>query len=146
MKIYISSSWKNRENVREMALRLREDGHKVFDFTDPECRKTEEFPHEKRPKPYDSKKHKSYSTLLRNSDMYAAVMNNQEAIRWCDLVVLLLPCGLDAHADWAYGLGLGKATIIVGTPRDGDTVYTHCWADKVFDDPEDIYHFILTHY
>jgi len=146
MRIYISSSWKNRDNVREMAIRLREDGHKVYDFTDPECRKTEEFPHEKRPEPFNPKKHKSYSALLRNSHMYAAVMNNQEAIRWCDLVILLLPCGLDAHADWAYGIGLGKDTIIAGMPKGGDTVYTHCWADKAFDNPNDVYYYLKKNY
>lgn len=146
MKIYLASSWKNRDKVREMAVRLRKDGHKVYDFTDPECRKTAETPHEKRPKPYDPALHKSYAALLRNSDMYASVMNNQEAIRWCDLVVLLLPCGLDAHADWAYGLGLGKATVICGLPRPGDTVYTHCWADKVLDNPDDVYRYIKETY
>ena len=146
MKIYISSSWKNREKVREMALRLREDGHKVWDFTDPSCRKTEEFPHEKRPEPWNPKKHKSYSERLRDPGMYAAVMNNQEAIRWSDMVILLLPCGLDAHADWAYGIGLGKATIITGTPHPGDTVYTHCWADRAIDNPDDIYYYLKKHY
>jgi len=146
MKIYISSSWKNRDKVREMAVRLRKEGHRVYDFTDPECRKTAEFPHEKRPAPFDPVVHKSYAALLRNSDMYAAVMNNQEAIRWCDLVILLLPCGLDAHSDWGYGVGLGKASVICGLPKAGDTVYTHCWADKVLDNPDDVYKFIKENY
>lgn len=146
MKIFISSSWKNREKVRELAVKLRKEGHKVYDFTDPECRKTAEFPHEKRPAPYDPAVHKSYAALLRNSDMYAAVMNNQEAIRWCDLVILLLPCGLDAHTDWAYGLGLGKANVIIGAPLAGDISYNHCWADKVLDNPDDVYKYIKEMY
>jgi len=146
MKIYIASSWKNSDSVRNMAVRLRKEGHKVFDFTDPECCKTEKFPHGKRPEPYDPAKHKSYAALLRNGAMYASVMNNQEAIRWCDLVIMLQPCGLDAHCDWAYGLGLGKATVICGQPRAGDTVYTHSWADKVLDNPEDVYEFIKKNY
>lgn len=132
-----------------MAVRLRKDGHKVYDFTDPACRKTEEFPHEKRPEAYDPSVHKSYAELLRKNSskgMYAAVMNNQEALRWCDLVVLLLPCGIDAHTDWAYALGQGKATVIVGSPHAGDISYNHCWAEKVLDNPEDFYKYVKEAY
>jgi len=130
-----------------MATKLRLDGHKVYDFTDRECRKTPEFPHDKRPESFDAKKHKSYRLHLESApQLYAAVMNNQEAIRWCDLVILLLPCGNEAHADWGYGVGLGKASIITGHPREGDYSATHLWADKIIDDPEDVYAFIRENY
>lgn len=47
MNIYLSSSWKNRDKVREIAIDLRKHGYEVYDFTDPNCRKTEEIPPEK---------------------------------------------------------------------------------------------------
>jgi len=146
-KIYISSSWKNRELVREMAIRLRGDGHEVYDFTDPACRKASwEAPRESWPAPYDPAVHPSYSALLKHEGMRNSVMENQAALRWCDLVILLLPCGSDAHADWGYGVGQGKASIVVGAPRAGDTIFTHNWADAVLDNPDDVYDYIKKNY
>jgi|GEM_PF-6877283 len=98
MKVFVASSWKNREKVRDMSIRLRRDGHKVYDFTDSECRKVQECPPEKQQGPFDQSKHKSYSAYLRTANyMYAAVMNNQEEIRKCDLLIMLLPCGNDTY-------------------------------------------------
>jgi len=142
MKIYISSSWKNRDKVREMTVRLRKDGHKVYDFTDPTTRKVPESPPEVFPE-FNPAKDK-YSEYCRNVNAYACVMNNQEALRWCDLCILLLPCGNDAHSDWGYAVGNGKHSVVVGTPRD--RAYTHLWADKIIDNPDDVYAFIKSYY
>ncbi len=49
------------------------------------------------------------------------------------MVILLLPCGCDAHADWAYGMGLGKKSAVMGYPPAGEPTPTHLWADKMFD-------------
>jgi len=128
-----------------MAIRLRKDGHHVYDFTDPNTRKVSETPPEAQQEPFDPKIHKSYAAYMKNDKaklMYASVMNNQEALRWCDLVILLLPCGNDAHADWAFGVGLGKQSIVVGQPRAGEQTYTQLWADKILDNPDDVYDFI----
>jgi len=142
MKIYIASSWKNREKVRKMAVRLRKDGHKVYDFTDPNCRKIKECPPEMQQEPFDPEIHKSHAEYMRTEKairMYSAVMNNQEALRWCDLVILMNPCGADSHADWAFGVGLGKASVVVGQPRKGEQTYTQLWADKILDNPDDVH-------
>jgi len=146
MKIYISSSWKNREKVREMAIRLRKDGHEVYDFTDKDSRKAPECSPEDQQQPFDPEVHKSYAKYLKCERMYAAVIGNQEAIQWCDLVILLLPCGNDAHADWAYGVGLGKRSVVVGQPRKGEQTYTQLWSDKILDNPDDIYGFLKNNY
>lgn len=140
-KIYISSSWKNRTAVRAMADRLRKEGHRVYDFTDPTTRKIPEMPPEEWPEKFDPSKHK-WSEFTRHSKIYAAVMNNQEAIRWCDLVILLNPCGSDSHADWAFGVGLGKQSVVVGQPRAGEQTFTQLWADRILDNPDDVYDWI----
>ena len=145
LKIYIASSWKNKAKVREIANQLRKDGHKVYDFTDPETRKVpEELPPDA-VREFDPEKHK-YSEFIRNRNFYASVMDNQEAIRKCDLVIMLLPCGNDSHADWAYGVGQGKASIVTGQPQKGGQSYTQLWADKIIDNPDDIYEYIKENY
>ena len=146
MKIFVASSWKNREKVREMSIRLRRGGHRVYDFTDPSCRKVPETPPEVNAEEFDPEKHK-YSEYLKNlKGLYASVMNNQEALRWCELCILLLPCGMDAHADWAYALGYGKDTLVVGQPRKGERAPVHMWADRVIDDVDDVYKYIKENY
>jgi hypothetical protein len=55
--LYISSSWKQRERVRNLAIQLRNVGLTVYDFTDPACRDTPEVPPEKYPEQFDPEKH-----------------------------------------------------------------------------------------
>ena len=73
-------------------------------------------------------------------------MNNREAIDWCDLVILLLPCGNDGHADWAYGVGRGKSSVVVGMPRAGEQSYTQMWADKILDNPDEVHAYLKKNY
>lgn len=141
MNIYISSSWKNREQVREMAIKLREMGHTVYDFTDPKCRKTPEIPPEKFPEEFDPNKH-LYSEYIQRDEWRKAIIENRHAIHKADFIILLLPCGNDSHADWAYGVGHGTPNIVVGQPRKGERSPVHMWADAILDTVEQAYRYI----
>lgn len=137
MKIYISASWKNRKLVRELAQTLRLYGHEVFDFTDRNCRQNYETPPEMFPEQFDPSKH-IYREYIDRDEWRDAVNENREAIKWSDLIILLLPCGIDATADWALGIGMGKRSIIVGHPKKGERSEVHLWADAILNDPNDI--------
>lgn len=128
-KIYISSSWKNREQVRVAADVLRALGYEVFDFTDPACRKAPIMPPEAFPEEFDPDLHLSYGHYLDVPRRRAAVEENAEAVADSDLVMLLLACGVDATADWALGVGMGKKSIVVGHPAKGERSPVHLWAD-----------------
>lgn len=129
-EVYLSSSWKNRDRVRAMAIRLRALGHTVYDFTDPTCRDTPEIPPELFAEQFDLAK-QEYRTYINKPEWIAAVECNQKALHRCDICVLMLPAGNDAHSDWAYAVGRGKITIVVGAPRAGDRTPTHLWADFI---------------
>ncbi|ADY55851.1 hypothetical protein Sgly_1551 [Syntrophobotulus glycolicus DSM 8271] len=137
MNIYISASWKKRVIVRELAQTLRAHEHEVFDFTDPDCRKSYEAPPEMFPEKFNPERH-NYREYLNRPEWKAAVDENREAIAQADLIILLLPCGIDATADWALGIGLGKRTIIVGHPHKGESSEVHLWADALLDGIDDI--------
>ena len=141
MLIYISSSWKNRDRVREMANNLLELGYEVYDFTNPQCRKTEEIPPERFPNEFDPGC-QIYSTYIDIPEYRDAVMENKEAIDRSHFIILLLPCGNDAHADWAYGLGKGKETVVVGQPRKGERSPVHLWADAIINRDEQVYGYL----
>jgi hypothetical protein len=132
MKIYISSSWKNREQVRELALLLRDNNFEVYNFTDPKCRRTPEIPPEWFPEQFDPEKH-IYSQYLNRPEWLDAVSENQEHIATADLIVLLLPCGVDSTADWALGVGMGKVSFVVGYPKAGERSPVHLWANVMLD-------------
>ncbi len=133
MKVYLSASWKERVRVRALARALREHGHEVYDFTDPACRKSEEIPPEKFPEQFDPMNGTYREYIQSNPYWRQAVEGNREALGWCDAVVLLLPCGNDAHADWALAVGMGKRSCVVGSPKAGDRTPSHLWADALLD-------------
>jgi len=146
MKVFISSTWKNVNSVRKMAERLRNEGHIVYDFTDRKCRKTPEHMSTEDKNVFNPEKDNYCQHMESQVELYACVMNNQEALRWCDLCILLQPCGVAANVDWAYALGAGKSTIVCGKPRADFVCGAHLWADKIIDNPEDVYDYIKKNY
>lgn len=141
--IYISSSWRNRQRVRVLAERLRALGFEVFDFTDPQNRQTEEIPPEKFPEQFDPLKH-VYHRYLDRPELRAAVEENKGVLDRCDLVILLLPCGIDSTADWAYAVGKGKPSIVVGHPAAGERSPTHLWADHMVATEDDALQWMIS--
>jgi hypothetical protein len=136
--IYISSSWKMRDQVRQLADRLQETGLSVYDFTNPACRDSPEIPPEEFPEQFDPEKH-DHGDYLRSVPVWRDAMDsNRKALDNCSIVVLLLPCGLDAHADAYYALGRGKRLIVCGSPHKGDRTLTHLWAEVILPSPQDV--------
>lgn len=142
MRIYISSSWKNRDRVRSLAGRLRAAGLYVYDFTDPACRKTEEIPPEKFPDQFDPEK-RVYARYLNRPEWRRAVWENRTQLNLCDICLLLLPCGIDATADWAYAVGRNRLSIIVGHPPAGERSPVHLWADGMVETDDEVLDWIV---
>jgi hypothetical protein len=136
--IYLSSSWKNRGRVRWLAQQLRKGGHDVYDFTDPAYRTTPEIPPERFPTEFDPQ-NGVYSEYIQSVAAWKEAVNgNMSVLQRCDLVVLMLPCGMDAHADAYYALGRGKRLVICGQPVAGTRAPVHLWAEAILDVDEDV--------
>ncbi len=144
MKIYISASWKQVHRVRQLAELLRLSGHRVYDFTDQKARASKPIPPEIFPEKFDPSL-QSYRDYLNRPEWKNAVYENRAAIEWADLIILLLPCGIDATADWAYGVGIGKKSIIIGHPENGDRSPVHLWADAILGSDDDVLSFLEKH-
>lgn len=143
--VFIASSWKQRERVRALADALRQIGVSVYDFTDPRCRKTPEIPPEKYPEQFDPTKH-NYWEYIGKSEWLAVIEENFENIDRCNILVLLLPCGIDAIADWAYAVAKGKETYIVGHPHAGERSPVHRKANGWFADEKGFVAFLQSRY
>jgi hypothetical protein len=136
--IYIASSWRrHKERVQSVAEKLRERGFQVYDFTDTSRRKHEGIVPEKYPEQFDPEKH-NYQEYLNRPEWKNAVVENREALDNCVVVILLLPCGVDSHADWAYAIGRGASSIVVGHPDKGDRSQVHLWADVLVETDDEI--------
>lgn len=133
LKVYISSSWKNRDKVRELANLLKENDFGVFDFTNQKNRKHKICPPERFPEQFDPERHNYEQYMNCNEDWHNVVYENKNEIAHSDIIILLLPCGIDATADWAYGVGLNKYTVILGHPNKGERSPVHLWANMMID-------------
>lgn len=141
-EIFLASSWKQRDRIRQFAHRIRALGHSVFDFTDSNCRSTPEIPPEKFPEKFDPGK-ETYWNYIRRPEWTDAIMENKKNIDLCKMIILVLPCGIDATADWAYAVGKGKTTYIIGNPREGERSPVHMWADGWFENENAFLDFLM---
>jgi nucleoside 2-deoxyribosyltransferase len=117
MKIYIASSWKNKENVQIMAKYLRGYGCTVDDFTDDSqgrfifsLEDLENILDTDRVQPSSY-----YGRVIKamNHEMsQRAFQQDKKMIEWADVLILLLPCGKSAHMELGYAKGIGKKIII----------------------------------
>jgi len=110
-RIYVASSWRNTQQPAVVTA-LRTAGHRVYDFRNPAPGKHGFSWSELDPnwttwtrQEYIENVHKPRATEAFNFD--------QEALHWCDVCVLVLPCGNDAHLEAGYAAGQGKRTIFL---------------------------------
>jgi len=139
LRVYLSTSWKNRVRVRALADAIRADGHEVYDFTDPKCREgVPEIPPETFPETFNPAIMLYRDYITGTPAWRTAVMRNKEALIWCDVAVLMLPCGQDAHADAFFAAGASKMLVVCGQPLVGQRTPTHLWADAILDRDNDV--------
>ena len=110
-KIYVASSWRNPYQPN-IVHTLRSEGHDVYDF--------------RHSKPGDSGfswgdiaaggqgwTPEEYIARLKHPIAQAGFASDKDALDWCDMCVLVLPCGRSAHLEAGYAIGQGKPTIIL---------------------------------
>lgn len=113
-KIYIASSWKNVHATRELAKVLRDQGHEVYDFTDPQ-----NFIFEAS-EPGRPREVIEWIEFLEEESTKRAYQVDQAGLDWADTVVLFLPAGRSAHLEAGYGVGAGKDLFIYGDLPRGE--------------------------
>lgn len=105
-KIYLATSWRNESYYRILNL-LRDKGHQVYDFRE-KAFKFDAIAN----KPWDSMDWRDQMDLLMHPYANEAFNKDFTALNEYDVLVMLYPCGNDAHAEMGYAKGQGKYTII----------------------------------
>ena len=112
MKVYVASSWRN-EVYPEVVCALRRAGYEVYDFRHQSV-SWEEFDWNVT----DGVTWYELFDVLNHPVVQARFNNDMNALRNCDAVVCVLPCGRSAHLELGYGIGTGKRTVLLW--HDGD--------------------------
>ena len=106
MKIYVASSWRN-EYQPTVVKQLLAAGYAVYDF--------------RSPSPFDKGfawSHIDSNWINWSTQEYLNALNHPkaklgyaydiDALNWCEVCVLVLPCGRSAHLEAGYAKGQGK--------------------------------------
>ena len=117
-KIYVIGSLRNPE-VPEIAIKLREEGHEVFDAWYSAGPEADDYWHA-----HEVKKGNNYREALSG---YAAknVFNfDKTHLDRSDMAVLVLPAGKSGHLELGYVIGCGKpGYILLDDPDRWDVMY-----------------------
>ena len=126
MKIYIASSWKNEEIVKELAAILRSWGHEVYCFAEGGAGQ-HIFDWSDVITPDDDG-----ITCLDTDDSRRAYKIDKDGLDWSECCILLNPCGRDAHLEGGYAKGKGKKLYILGKWPKGEFSNMYHLADGLF--------------
>ena len=108
-KIYVASSWKNPYQP-QVVKKLREQGHEVFDFRNPPDGKGGFFWKDV-DLDWENWTTQDYISNLDHELAQYGFKRDFDAMKECDVCVLVLPCGRSAHTEAGWMAGAGKKVI-----------------------------------
>lgn len=113
LKIYVASSWRNPLQPG-IVHALRRCGHEVYDFRNPPNGSgfgwKQVMPGYV---PGGKVTPEEYRAGLAHPIAQAGYESDIGALRWCDVVVYVMPCGRSASWEFGYAMGQGKPGYVV---------------------------------
>jgi len=109
-KIYVASSWRNKYQP-EVVAALREAGHEVYDFRNPEHNPSG-FHWADVDQNWQDWQPEEYIRNLTHPVAERGFKADLDAMLWADVCVLVLPCGRSAHTEAGWFAGKGLKTIV----------------------------------
>lgn len=114
MKIYVASSWRNLLQPG-IVHALRRCGHEVYDFKNPAPGNSGFSWKEVMPNYVLGGKvsPEEYRIGLEHPIAQAGYDSDISALRWCDVVVYVMPAGRSASWEFGYAMGQGKVGYVI---------------------------------
>jgi len=141
MKIYVASSWKN-DFQPAVVYELRQLGHEVYDFKDSEGFHWSEVDPNWKQWPDEVNK---YITGLDHPCAKRGFKRDMDALKNCDVCIMVMPCGPSASMELGYAVGSGKPTAIyVPVIREPDLMVK--MAQLVTEEWPDIIQWLVNYY
>jgi len=110
MKIYVASSWRN-EHQQSVVKELRDNGHEVYDFKNPEPYTG--FSWSEIDPNWENWTNQEYFKSLTHPRAEQGFNSDFNAMKWADVCVLVLPCGRSAHTEAGWMQGQDKPTVVL---------------------------------
>ncbi len=110
MKIYVASSWRN-EYQPKVVQELRSHGFRVYDFRNPK-EGDNGFHWSEINGGYENWGVEGYVKALEHPLAEAGFLSDMTAMKQCDAMVLVYPCGKSAHLEYGWACGAQKQTCI----------------------------------
>lgn len=125
-KIFISTSWKNEVQAIRLAKALRNSGYIVDCFCDSSTGRSV----------FSYKELINYESMdciefINTKQATKAFNEDRKYIEWCDLLIMVLPCGKSAHLEAGYAKGIGKKVFILGSFPSGEFDVMYKFADRL---------------
>lgn len=130
-KIYIASSGEN-QYFPNVVNRLRDCGHKIYDFRNPPRDKSF-FTLQGIYSKEEKKSVFQYKQRLQHSDSDEQFNAHLDALNWADICFLILPCGRNALIEAGWMKGIGKK-VIAYVPVMHETELMYQLFDIITDD------------
>jgi hypothetical protein len=114
LRVYVASSWRNEYQPDVVKYLRTIEGVVVYDFKDPETSKS--FHWSQIDQEWKKWGFQEYMMALDHPLAVSGFKSDMGALEWCDVCVLVLPCGKSAHLELGWAAGRGKRTAIYYPP------------------------------
>lgn len=128
-KIYVASSWRNKKQPLVVEA-LRNSGHQVYDFRNPQTGDRGFHWSEIDPK-WKEWGLGAYVAYLRHPVAEKGFASDWNAMSWADTCVLLQPCGRSSHLEAGYFIGAKKRLLILLDPEGFEPELMYKMAAKI---------------
>ncbi len=109
-RIYVASSWRCARQS-DIVKALRDAGHDVYDFKNPPGRTGFSWRQvTAEPVPWSAERTRE---VLAHPVSQAGFDTDFNAMKWCDTLVMVQPCGRSAALELGWGAGAGKRTAVL---------------------------------
>jgi hypothetical protein len=116
MKVYVASSWRNEARQQMVVRALRHAGHEAYDFRRPAPEGTPGaagFSWTEIDGGHETWSPAQFREALNHQVAERGFGFDMNALRECDVCVLVMPCGRSAHLELGWAAGAGKRTYVL---------------------------------
>lgn len=121
-KIYVASSWRN-DYQAEVVQALRAAGHEVYDFKNPSDNGGTGFHWSDIDPDWETWTPEEFAANLNHPIAVEGFDRDFKAMEWCNVMLLVMPCGRSAHLELGWGCGDGKQTAILLSDGEPELMY-----------------------
>jgi nucleoside 2-deoxyribosyltransferase len=121
LKVYVASSWRNE--LQQTVVGTLRVIASVYDYRAPHGPGSSGFGWREIDPDWKNWTPERYLEGLKHPTAEEGFRNDMDALRECDVCVLVMPCGRSAHIEAGWAKGAGKTLIILVNQAEPELMY-----------------------